>query len=952
MLLTDLVRAMAGSRADAELHERGTFDLKGIPEPVQIWEARWEPAEEQPLPAPTRLIVSDAWAFSGRVREMEQLEQLWGAARHGARRAVLISGEPGIGKTRLAAEAARRAHSEGALVLYGQCDDEFASPFQPFAEALDWYLEHVLDGLTGRDPSALARLSSRVPTAVVVGEAEGGQDADQRRLFDAVLSWIVDVTAQRPVVFVIDDLHWATKPTLLMLRHLLRNVSEAPLLVVATYRDTDLDRRHPLATMLGDFRRIPGIERLSLGGLDDAEILDFLARVAEQEPDDRLRELAAALSAETEGNPFFVGEVLRHLVESGAIHWVDGRWSSHLTVSDLGIPEGVREVVGQRLDRLSESANELLTIAALIGREFTVALLEDVSSRPGDDVVGTLDHAASARLLDEVGADRFRFAHAIVRATLLDEISASRRLRLHRRIAEALERLRPDDDAVLAHHWIEAAAAGDAARAVHHAVQAAQRAVAVGAYDDAIDLYERASELVADGEHEPERRELLLGLAEARLVSGRADSLKTYLDAVRATRAADDVPRLVRAMADLANAFPFSLDEELLKVLLEALDRVGDEPTPQRARLLIAAAGQIRFSFDARRDYAEEALAIARRLDDPDLFVHVGSFYFQVLTVPENLADRIAIAEEMEALMPRLSSVFSRWLALPVQPFWEAGRLDEVARHDAASEKLSEEAPFIAGRITVHGHRTKRALFEGRLAEAERSSDQMLALAGGLYEWQLIHAAQFATLRCEQGRADEVVPMLDGIVDVVDQTSVEPAVRAFHARILFEAGDVHRATQLFDEEAAHHFAAANRDTYWYAYHAHWAELAADLDHREAAERLLDALLPYTDRIANFTPVAFGAVARLVGRLETVVSRYEDAERHLAEAAATHERLGAALHLARTWADQAELMLRRDGNAASTEARALLGRATEIARAHDAGGIEHYVERVAERTNLV
>jgi predicted ATPase len=268
----------------------------------------------------------------------------WGQAAGGTRRAVLLSGEPGIGKTRLAAEVAAVAHAEGAVVLHGRCDDELEVPFQPFREALSWYLEHTAEVELGRWPGDLTRLSERV--ADVVRDVPDPLDADaqseQYRLCEAVASWLVALAAVRPVVVVLDDLQWATKPTLVMLRHLLRATAEARLLVAVTYRDTDVDRQHPLGEMLVDFRKLGGVERVFLSGLGEPGVVELLERVGRQDADDELVRFANALVVHTEGNPFFIGEVLRHLSETGVLVRRDGRWRNDRAIEDVGIPDGVK----------------------------------------------------------------------------------------------------------------------------------------------------------------------------------------------------------------------------------------------------------------------------------------------------------------------------------------------------------------------------------------------------------------------------------------------------------------------------------------------------------------------------------------------------------------------------------------------------------------------------------
>jgi class 3 adenylate cyclase/tetratricopeptide (TPR) repeat protein len=950
VLVSDLARLMAGTRTDAELVERGSFELKGIPDPVTVWEVVWEPEDAPRLPVTSRLVVPDAWRFVGRTPELTVLRDLWAQALSGARQGVLIAGEPGIGKTRLAAEIAEVASGGGALVLYGQCDDEVGPPYQPFIEALEWYLEVVPDVVGGRYPGDLARLSPQLRQRVqnIPDALAADPETEQRRLFDAVVSWLVDLSAQQPVLLVLDDLHWATRATLILLRHVLRNTAGERMLVIGTYRDSDLDGVHPLASMLVDFRRIPGVDRIEVTGLDEAGVVEFLVAASGQEADDRLRDLARVLLAETEGNPFFVGEVLRHLVETGAIVRSDGRWTTDRQVAELGIPEGVREVVGQRLGRLSESANALLATGAVIGREFTVPLLAEVGQRDPEEILSELEAASRAGIVEEVGVDRFRFAHALVRTTLHDEISSSRRLRLHRRIGEALERIQPDDVAALAYHWLEADAAGDTARAVAHATQAATRATDIGAYDDAIRLYRRALELTNEAGPGDVRSDLLLSLGDAQGLAGDIETKSTLRQAIASAGRAGDILRVARGAARLCMMFSLSVDEDDVATMLDALDQIEYDSPRDRAHLLMAAAGVImHLPFERRAAFADEALAIARELGDPELLVRVGANYLHVLAIPENLEQRLALAHEMEALAPQLHNAVARWWALPVQPAWEAGLLDEVERNDSDAEAISADVPFLFGRVVVLEHRVKRALFDGDLASAEQWAEEADTVGAGVLEWYYIGVAQRAMIRCDQGRADEILEEAQALADVAAGTGLEPLARSFLARVLFESGDVVAASRLLAAEADTEFEAAQRDGNWYPYQAHWAELAAEMNQRDAALALHASLVPYTDRIANFAPVALGSVARLVGRLETTLGRYDDAATHLTAAAARHEALGAMLWLARTWADQAELLFRQEG-LESAQARELLDQATTSARDRGARGVQRYVKRVVER----
>src|SRR4051812_8886787 len=434
ILASDLVRSLAGSRSSSELRPLGTRELKGLPHPIAVCEVGWTEdvaAEGGSIPLPGFVETAPTFPFAGRVAEHDVLLTAWKEAAEGARRVVLVSGEPGVGKTRLVTELVKTAHDQGALLLWGRCAEELDVPYQPFAEALRHYVHSVPANRLREQLGPLGgELTRLIPdlSHLVAGLAEPVRtetETERHRLFEAVTDLLESVSRTTPIVLVLDDVHWADKPSLLLLRHVLRRPSPMPLLILATYRDTDLDRSHPLSDVLADLRREPGVERLDLQGLDPGEVTAFMESAAGHTLEESALELSAAVHQETQGNPFFIGEMLLHLAESGLIVQRDGRWTSDVTLAEVGIPEGIREVVGRRLSRLSDAANRALTIAAVIGPEFDVGLIEALSGLSSDELFDALDEATRAAIAREVAGafGRYAFAHALVRSTLYEELS-------------------------------------------------------------------------------------------------------------------------------------------------------------------------------------------------------------------------------------------------------------------------------------------------------------------------------------------------------------------------------------------------------------------------------------------------------------------------------------------------------------------------------------------------
>ena len=902
ILVSDVVRVLAGTRGGHRFASVGTVALKGLGE-VAAWEVVWERDPSALVPLPADLAIEAELPMIGRHHERERIERAWKDAAAGTLRLVLIAGEPGVGKTRLTTEAARAAHAQGATVLFGRCDEDLGIPYQPFAEALRGYVlalpldqlaaqARVVGGEVARLVPALAQRLPSLPDPI-----RADPETERARLFDGVGAFLDAMAEDAPVVLVLDDVHWATKPTLLLLRHLVRAHASTSALIIATYRDTDLDRGHPLSEVLADLRRESGVERIPLTGLDAAGVTELVAVAAGHELDADAEALALAVHAESEGNPFFVGQILRHLVESGSIVQRDGRWQR--TAEGIGIPEGVKEVIGKRLSRFDDRTNEVLAVAAVLGREFDSQLLVEVAGVDGDDVWDALEQAEARRLVLPVPDRPHRriFQHALVRSTLYDEIPTTRRLRLHRRIGEALERRASAGAAhieELAHHWCEAAALGDVERALRWTNAAADAAFARLAYEEAAGHYQRALTVldVDTGAGRAAACELRISYAQAERAAGNVESARAA--ALRAAGEARGLGRadlLVRAALVVAGDRTWSeaglVDVELVELLEAGIAGLADDEVSLRARAMARLASELYFlvtEAERRRAMSDEALTLARELGDPATLSYVLGCAVWGSWRPGNSVERRETALEMRDLARAAGNAMLEGAAYS----WVVGccaELGDRAGMDAAIDEEERIATELRHPEYLWGtavHRAAQALRDGRLDDAERLSTEALERGQSLSmltAMQMYGVTQFG-LRRLRGGLDELEPILQSMVE---QYPLLPAWRCGLAYLYRELGRLEDARPAFELLAADDFSVIPEDANWTVGIGVLAMVCASLEDEVRAERLYELLLPMADMmiIAGMPADCVGSVHLPLGLLAAVLERWDAMEEHMA-----------------------------------------------------------------------
>lgn len=954
ILIADVVRVLAGSRSTDDLVELGAREYKGLPSPLVTWEVRWDTATAPVAELPMALRYDDGLPFVGRVQERARLDGAWQRALDGQLSLVLIAGEPGAGKTRLTAELAQGALATGATLLFGSCEEGLGVPHQPFVECIRALLAAQGPPRLGPQAGELVRLvpelADRIPD--LPAPLRSDPETERYQLFNAVVGLLDDLAADTPVVMVLDDLHWATPPTLQLLRHLVRSKLRAPVLVVGTFRSTDVDEQHPLTEAMADLHRSEAVERVDLVGLETSCVRDYLEAIAGYELDDRADALADRVHAETDGNPFFVREVLLHLVEAGHLYLVDGHWETDEAYLDA-VPARARDVITQRLARLGDDARTLLARAAVVGADFRLGVLAQLTDHDSDTIFDAMERATAARLVQEVGVDQYRFTHALVRSALLDGLSASRRARLHRQVAEALEAtVDGSSESVedLADHWVAAGEAGDAEKAVRYLRLSAERAGDQLAHDEAANLLRRALDLGRRAGTDLRTEALLLSeLGAAQRRAGDPASRETLLEASRLAHRAGATDLLVHSVLENARtAAVLEVDDERLALLELTLDAIGDDPVPERARLLGALGFELSFTHDRERWTAliDEALAVARDSANLADLAFVLSMRVSAFRGPDTLAERLDACEEIEAISAQLDDPAMHFLASfrRAQVLLDAGDTPSfrvaVTTMSDLSDRLGQ--PLMAWNTARR--RAELALLEGDLDSAEQRSVEMrkIGLDLQLPNAEPIYVSFVAKLFNVMGRPDRSVDLWAAWADRIHLIGFGFGL----AQALFLAGRPQEAAERWERAAIGSLADLERDPWWLETVGIAAEVACDLGDQRRSAVLAEVFTAHGHRHIITSGVgalcssdhALGVALLGAGDLDRAVTALRSAVEHGRE-------VEAPLLAAASEVRLADALLRRAGPGDEADARARLDSARHTAHEHHADGILAAATRV-------
>ena len=945
----------------AAAHLKRYCEKFGVPLPVDVAHL-YEPSDvrEQPK-ASTAVSRSPVEAasvpkndspvqlnsFVGRKRELGELTVALEEAVSGQGRLFMLAGEPGIGKTRTTQELASYAEDRGAKVFWGRCyEEEGAPPYWPWLQIIRSYVQQAgTDQLIAELGAGAADIAEIVPNIQgKITDLETPQALDPEsarfRLFDSIATFLKNASQSQPLMLVLDDLQWADRSSLLLLEFVSRELGDSRLFLVGCYRDTELSRRHPLAETLARLSREPVFRRQVLGGLGQDELGQFIEAATGAQPS---QELTDTIYAHTEGNPFFMTEVIRLLSESGEL---TGGGSA--TPDGLGIPEGVRDVIGQRLNRLSEERKEVLTTASIIGREFDFRLLNILSGEMSEDqLLQTVDDAMSIHLIQEVPGqiDRYQFTHSLIQQTLADGITTSRRVRLHARIAGALEELYGEDAeshaAELAYHYARADAVAGPDKLVYYSLLAGERALAAYAIEDALAHFESgltARNISLSGTEaasDEEAAALLFGLARARSAIFErhqlAEAFATQSRAFEYYAEAGNVARAVAA-AEFPIATPATPIPGIAQLLARALTLVSAD-SHEAGRLLSRYGGIIgsdESDYEGSQQALGRAMAIARREGDVPLEVQtltyaaaVSGQHLQFQESVDNGLRAIELATGGENLF---SVVISRyWTALGLLRL--GGNLDAVRPYVLSMRDLAEKrtTPRPLARIGFNAI-IHLACLEGDWKAGRESSDRGLEMSP--LDPQLMGPR--ILLEHETGESTQGEVYLERLLQMMRQSGPHQMLASAGASVAIATST--RITGVPDRweiaEAAAEAALSERSfvpLYVLYARSGLALLAVQKGDKSAAEEHHAYLLGQRGTMI----LTVSSADRLLGLLSQTMGNLDQAAGHFEDALAFCRKAGYRPELAWTCCDFSDALQDRDGEGDRVRAMSLLDESLAI-----------------------
>jgi DNA-binding SARP family transcriptional activator len=854
--------------------------------------------------------------FVGRGGERAELRAAAARAAEGRGSVALVLGEAGIGKTRLLDALADDCRASGTpAVVRSRCDEAQGAPaFWMWVQVVRALLAGRTNAQVEADTAGVAshlallapELHTRLPRVEPVPDVD--PEAARFQLFDAVTTLLARRAAERPLAVLIDDLHWADVPSLLLLSFVARRTPDLPMLVVGTCRDDEVAADSSTGLVLQSLAGQPGVSRVALHGFSEADVAEYLRALSGAEPG---ADLAAAVWRRTDGNPFFVAEVARTLAVSGTV--------------DVVVPEGVRAATRQRLARLPEWARAVVDVAAVAGREFQLPDVQRAADVTREELMRAVGAAVAAGVVAPVeGSIRaYRFQHDLYRETAYESIPVHERLAIHGRLAAAVERADRAGARVgeVAQHLFHAAPVGDPEKAIRFLLRAASEAMQSLAYEKAAAHAERARELLDLCDHGDVQADALafdvfLQLGDARSRAGQGEAAReAFKDAAEAARRSGSAVAVALAGLGYGGVRVTTglVDEVLVFVLEEALGKLGDDEPALRARVLARLAMELYYSADISRAaaLADEAVALARGTADHRALAEAVAARHFCLRGPDDLAARLAVGSELLALAERSGDAELSLRAREgrIHDLLELGDMDafELERSVYAETADALHQPAAQGQALAWT--ALRMLLEGRFDEVEPVMNRAFELgASGHPDFALQwFGVQLATLRREQGRHDEVFNA------VWNMAGRFPGAPAWRCAVVLYACEMGRLDDTRSGLASigSDFEDIPRDVNWFPAMVTLAVTVYRLGDAVRAARLYELLAAFEDRyvvVGGVSPSAvYGSVAYYLGLLAATSGRRDEAEAHFERALERNQQIGAAGWVAHTQAALASLL---------------------------------------------
>jgi tetratricopeptide (TPR) repeat protein len=895
-------------------------------------------------------------AFIGRDDELAELLAALFDALEGRGEVFLITGEAGIGKTALVEQIANFGTERGFLVAWGRCwEAAGAPPYWPWAQIIRTVADDLDDEtLRAFASSGVAEVTLLAPDLTMrLGEpadriAAIDSDAQRFHLFESVTSFLKNVASSRPLVLVLDDLHDADHPSLLLLRFLVKDVRTSRILLLTTHREREGTPTPEIEDVLaalaqeGTVLELHGLDRNGVGRLVE-EVSGIAPAPAE----------VGAIHEATEGNPLFVREVTRLVVTRERLDR-DGRIS-------LSIPQSVRAVIRRRLAPLSADAIRVLSAAAVVGRDVDLRVVSLACDLPNDRILGSLSESVALGVLTEEPAATgvYRFSHPLIQEVLYEDLPVAAKIQLHRAVGEAIERVHGHDPrpplAQLAYHFTKAAQAGEGERAWDYAQRAGDQAMETCAYEDAVEQYRRALEARGFvGSDQALECELLLRLGGALVRAGDYSGAKaTYQSAVDIARRRGDANRL--ALAVLGYGEPQVeagvVDRQLLTLLQEALDALG--PGDAALRALVLSRYSLELTFSGRSELREslslEAVEMARRLGEMRPLASALRARWMAAWGPDGLEERTSIAEELVELARATADPEIELIgrARRATCLVEAGEIGPAETDIAGYTDLAAELRMPYHQWVGASMQAMRAGLQGSPAAAEERAEAALALLPRRRDAVYAHLNQLTQIRWDQGRLGEMRAAWQELADRFPQVMYSRGWLSLADAELGHVDDSQRSLRSLVDALA--------ELPWYGNLLPALAVAAtactfheDVGDAANVHRLL---LPYAERAvvlsAPHPVVCLGSASLYMGLLESTMSRWEEAEDHFASAIRANRHLGAQALLARTQLEFAHMLIRRGRARDRGRALDLLARAAATATALGIDAVSSEIERLRE-----